>query len=124
VPSMKQKIEIYRKLSQIESVEQLAEWEAELRDRFGPLPPEVERLREVRQLQVFAHYWQIDDIHLEAPKYAVFRYRNPRKIGQLAKRWEGKLRVVDALSAYLVLPERELSTDELVATLKSVLQPA
>jgi transcription-repair coupling factor (superfamily II helicase) len=124
VASMKQKIEIYRKLSQIESVEQLAEWEAELRDRFGPLPPEVERLREVRQLQVFAHHWQIDDIHLEAPKYAVFRYRNPRKIGQLAKRWEGQLRVVDALSAYLVLPERELSTDELVATLKSVLQPA
>ncbi len=124
VASMKQKIEIYRKLSQVESVEQLAEWEAELRDRFGPLPPEVERLREVRQLQVFAHHWQIDDIHLEAPKYAVFRYRNPRKIGQLAKRWEGKLRVVDALSAYLVLPERELSTDELVATLKSVLQPA
>jgi transcription-repair coupling factor (superfamily II helicase) len=124
VASMKQKIEIYRKLSQVESVEQLAEWEAELRDRFGPLPPEVERLREVRQLQVFAHHWQIDDIHLEAPKYAVFRYRNPRKIGQLAKRWEGQLRVVDALSAYLVLPERELSTDELVATLKSVLQPA
>ncbi len=124
VASMKQKIEIYRKLSQVESVEQLAEWEAELRDRFGPLPPEVERLREVRQLQVFAHHWQIDDIHLEAPEYAVFRYRNPRKIGQLAKRWEGQLRVVDALSAYLVLPERELSTDELVATLKSVLQPA
>jgi transcription-repair coupling factor (superfamily II helicase) len=124
VSSMKQKIEIYRKLSQIETVEQLAEWEAELRDRFGPLPPEVERLREVRQLQVFAHHWQIDDIHLEAPKYAVFRYRNPRKMGQLAKRWEGQLRVVDALSAYLVLPERELSTDELVATLKSVLQPA
>jgi transcription-repair coupling factor (superfamily II helicase) len=124
VASMKQKIEIYRKLSQVETVEQLAEWEAELRDRFGPLPPEVERLREVRQLQVFAHHWQIDDIHLEAPKYAVFRYRNPRKIGQLAKRWEGQLRVVDAQSAYFVLPERELSTDELVATLKSVLQPA
>ncbi len=124
VPSMKQKIEIYRKLSQVESLEQLAEWEAELRDRFGPLPPEVERLREVRQLQVFAHHWQIDDIHLEAPKYAVFRYRNSRKMGQLAKRWEGQLRVVDAISAYLVLPERELSPDEMVATLKSVLQPA
>ncbi|HXY33510.1 MAG TPA: transcription-repair coupling factor, partial [Planctomycetaceae bacterium] len=124
VPSMKQKIEIYRKLSQIETLEQLAEWEAELRDRFGPLPPEVDRLREVRQLQVFARHWQIDDVHLEAPKYAVFRYQNPRKIGQLAKRWEGRLRVVDAHSAYLVLPERELSGDELVATLKAVLQPS
>jgi transcription-repair coupling factor (superfamily II helicase) len=124
VPSMKQKIEIYRKLSQVESLEQLAEWEAELRDRFGPLPPEAEQLREVRQLQVFARHWEIDDIHLEAPKYAVFRYRNPRKIGQLAKRWEGRLRVVDAMSAYLVLPERELSSEELIATLKTVLQPA
>jgi transcription-repair coupling factor (superfamily II helicase) len=124
VPSAKQKIELYRKLSQIETVEQLGEWEAELRDRFGPLPPEAELLREVRQLQVFARHWQIDDIHLEAPKYAVFRYRNPRKIGQLAKRWEGKLRVVDSMSAYLVLPDRELSGEELLATLKAVLQPS
>jgi transcription-repair coupling factor (superfamily II helicase) len=124
VPSVKQKIEIYRKLSQVESLEQLAEWEAELRDRFGPLPPEAEQLREVRQLQVFARHWQIDDIHLEAPKYAVFRYRNPRKMGQLAKRWEGRLRIVDAISAYLVLPEHELSLEELIALLKAVLQPA
>jgi transcription-repair coupling factor (superfamily II helicase) len=124
VPSVKQKIEIYRKLSQVESLGQLAEWEAELRDRFGPLPPEAEQLREVRQLQVFARHWQIDDIHLEGSKYAVFRYRNPRKMGQLAKRWEGRLRIVDTLSAYLVLPERELTIDELIATLKAVLQPA
>jgi transcription-repair coupling factor (superfamily II helicase) len=124
VPSVKQKIEIYRKLSQVETLEQLAEWEAELRDRFGPLPPEAEQLREVRQLQIFARHWQIDDIHLELPKYAVFRYRNPRKIGQLAKRWEGRLRVVDTVSAYLVLPEGELNGDELIAALKAVLQPS
>src|SRR5580704_6200077 len=124
VPSVKQKIEIYRKLSQVESLEQLAEWEAELRDRFGPLPPEAEQLREVRQLQVFARHWGIDDIHLEASKYAVFRYRNPRRMGQLAKRWEGRLRIVDTLSAYLVLPEHELSLEELIALLKTVLQPA
>jgi transcription-repair coupling factor (superfamily II helicase) len=124
VPSVKQKIEIYRKLSQVESLEQLAEWEAELRDRFGPLPPEAEQLREVRQLQVFARHWGIDDIHLEASKYAVFRYRNPRRMGQLAKRWEGRLRIVDTLSAYLVLPEHELGIDELIALLKAVLQPA
>src|SRR4029077_18092395 len=96
---VKQKIEIYRKLSQVESLEQLAEWEAELRDRFGPLPPEAEQLREVRQLQVFARHWGIDDIHLEAPKYAVLRYRDPRKMGQLAKRWEGRLGMVDAMGA-------------------------
>jgi transcription-repair coupling factor (superfamily II helicase) len=124
VPAARQKIEIYRKLSNIETLEELAEWEEELRDRFGPLPREVERLREMRRLQVLAHQWQIDDIHLEGPTYAVFRYRNSRKIGQLAKRWAGRLRVVDSSNAYLVLPEKELSGDELMSELKSVLQPA
>jgi hypothetical protein len=45
-------------------------------------------------------------------------------MGQLAKRFPGRLRVVDRVTAYLGLPERELSGDELVAELKSVLQPA
>jgi hypothetical protein len=35
----------------------------------------------------------------------------------------GRLRVVDGRSAYLVLPDRSLSGDEMVAELKSVLQP-
>jgi transcription-repair coupling factor (superfamily II helicase) len=123
IPSARQKIEIYRKLSNIETAAELAEWEQELRDRFGPLPREVEWLRELRHLQVHARYWQIDDIHLEGDRYAVFGYRNPRKIGQLAKRLEGQLRVVDSRSAYYVLPERQRTGTDLVSELKSVLQP-
>ena len=49
IPSARQKIEIYRKLSNIQTLEELAEWEDELRDRFGPLPREAERLREMRR---------------------------------------------------------------------------
>jgi len=124
VPSMRQKIEIYRKLSNVETAGQLAEWEAELRDRFGPLPTEVERLRGVRQLQISAHHWQIDGIHLEGTQYAVFRYRDSRRIGELAKRTAGRLRIVDATSAYLVLPESDLTAEKLLEHLKSVLQPS
>jgi transcription-repair coupling factor (superfamily II helicase) len=124
IPLARQKIEIYRKLSNIQSLAELAEWQDELRDRFGPLPREAEQLVEMRELQICAHHWGIDDIHLEGHSDAVFRYNNPQKMGQLAKRFPGRLRVVDRLTAYLGLPERELSGDELVAELKSVLQPA
>ncbi len=89
IPSARQKIEIYRKLSNIQSLEELAEWQDELRDRFGPLPREAERLVEMRELQIRAHHWEIDDIHLEGHSDAVFRYNNPQKMGQLAKRFRG-----------------------------------
>lgn len=123
VPSARQKIEIYRKLSNVQTAAQLAEWEAEIRDRFGPLPVEVLRLRDLRELQVYAHHWRIADIHLEAPNYAVFKYGESQTMGRLAKRNPGKLRVVDATSAYLVLSAAGLSGDALVKELKSVLQP-
>ena len=105
-------------------MEELAEWEDELRDRFGPLPSETERLRDLRSLQIAARHWEIEDIHLEGPSDAVFRYRNPQKMGRLAKRWAGRLRVVDALNAYLALPKPNLTGEEVLAELKSVLQPA
>jgi len=124
IPSARQKIEIYRKLSHIQSLEELGEWEAELRDRFGPLPREAERLREMRELQIYARHWGIEGIHLEGPSDAVFRYSNSQRMGQLAKRWAGRLRIVDALNAYLALPDGNLTGEELVAELKSVLQPA
>jgi hypothetical protein len=44
-------------------------------------------------------------------------------MGQLAKRFAGRLRVVDAKNAYMRLPDRSLTGDELVGELKSVLQP-
>jgi transcription-repair coupling factor (superfamily II helicase) len=124
VPSARQKIEIYRKLSNIQSLAELAEWQEELRDRFGPMPRESERLGELRELQIYAHHWGIEDIHLEGKFDVVLRYNNPQKMGQLAKRFAGRLRVVDCVSAYLGLPERDLGGDELVAELKSVLQPS
>jgi transcription-repair coupling factor (superfamily II helicase) len=123
IPSARQKIEVYRKLSDVQTAAELAEWKVELRDRFGPLPPEVARLAQLRELQILAGGWQIDDVHLE-DGYAVLNYRNPRRIGQLAKRWPGRLRIVDAKSAYLVLPQKDLGGEELVAELRSVLQPA
>jgi len=121
VPPGRHKVEMYRKVYQASDLQALTELKQEMRDRFGPIPDASSRLFEVKELQLLAQNWQIDDIHLEG-KFAVFGYRNPMRIRELAARLGSRLRVVDQRFAYLL---REHTADEptlLFAELKSVLQ--
>ncbi len=65
VPAGRTKMDAYRKLSAIRSLEMLDEFEAELRDRFGPIPDDARRLLDIRRLQLNAQAWQIDRVFLE-----------------------------------------------------------
>jgi len=121
VPAGRQKIEMYRKISMVQTVEQIGQLCDEFRDRYGPLPKPVERLLEIRAVQLLALTWQIDEIRLEEGN-VVFGYRIPRKIHKLAKLFPKRLRVVDDRSAYLILPPRFDFERKLLPLLKSVLQ--
>jgi transcription-repair coupling factor (superfamily II helicase) len=121
VPPGRHKIEVYRKFSRIESLEQLAEMETELRDRFGPVPDPVANMLELKRLQLLAQKWQIDDIHLE-DKFIVLRYRNREQVEALASRSHKRLRIVDSRSAYLVWQTEETSSPDPAAAVKALLQ--
>ncbi|HUG89312.1 MAG TPA: transcription-repair coupling factor [Planctomycetaceae bacterium] len=122
IPAGRQKIEIYRKLSNVGSLEDLTGLAAELRDRFGPPPPEVTRLLALKELQLAALTWSIDAIRLE-DGYAVFEYRSAETIGRLAKRSRRALRIVDAQHAYWPLPERSPAAEALLEGLVRLLVP-
>jgi transcription-repair coupling factor (superfamily II helicase) len=121
VPPGRQKIDVYRKLSATGSFEELTDVVAEIRDRFGPPPAEVERLITLRELQLLAWGWGIDGIRLEE-RFAVFAYNDPQKIHDLAARIGSDLRIVDRRNAYLVI-DRKWNGEQLVAHLLSMLQP-
>lgn len=53
LPDIGERITIYRRLSDAESEEALAEAETEIRDRFGPLPEEVTNLLGLMQLKMW-----------------------------------------------------------------------
>ena len=84
IPDGRPKIEMYRKFSTVATLDLLEELRTELRDRYGPVPEPVEKMLQIRELQILAVKWQIDDIHLES-SYAVFGYRNAKKISKLGR---------------------------------------
>jgi len=102
IPPGRHKIEVYRRISQIASLAELQEFVSELRDRFGQIPREAELLFELKELQLLAHGWQIDDIHLEE-KFAVFGYRSGHRIRELGLLLGSRLRIVDQRHAYYLL---------------------
>jgi len=70
----RQRIEIYRKLAQANDTESLKTLQAELRDRFGPPPPAVERLVQVGELKILAGERGIDSIEVRDDKLMFTRF--------------------------------------------------
>ncbi len=126
IPEQKLKIEVYRRLSQANSLQKLAELEEELRDRFGPVPTPAKRMVRLRELNLRALSWKIENIHLE-DGYAVFRYRDVKLIKMLSHLHKGHLRVVDQYDAYWPLAAHEEDgtavMNELIAALAEAEPP-
>jgi transcription-repair coupling factor (superfamily II helicase) len=73
IPQPQHRIEAYRKLAQAESKEALEAFRAELRDRFGPLPPPVERLLLVTELKLLAAERGVTEIETRDDKLMLTR---------------------------------------------------
>ena len=99
VPELRQRIDIYRRLSRIHDVKDLDDLKEELEDRFGKLTSPVERLLDVAELKIDASIWFVKSLQVE-DNYLVMTYSNRSRIDHLAKLHDGRLRVVDRQKAY------------------------
>ena len=122
VPDRRQKIDVYRRLTRLERFDQIQEFEAELLDRFGPIPKPAARLLELCALKLEATVWQIRSIFF-ADKYLGFKYENKARIEQLSKLRKNILRIVDDETAYVTLKSTAIPPAKLLSLVKSILQP-
>jgi transcription-repair coupling factor (superfamily II helicase) len=140
VQGQKLKIEVYRRLSRIRKLDRLEDFRRELRDRYGPIPKPVEWLLRLTELRILASHWQIATLHLEGkwqhpegatepqeltavgPIDIVLGYRHPRKAERLVNQSDGRLKIVDAQSAYLRLKPEEYEPLTLYERLKHLLR--
>lgn len=75
-PDTKQRIEIYRKLAQVTEVLDLQNIRNELRDRFGPLPPPVDRLMQVAEVKLAASQRGIHVVETKGDKLMLTRNKD------------------------------------------------
>ncbi|UCZ56260.1 transcription-repair coupling factor [Desulfurispirillum indicum] len=64
VEDMPARLSLYKRLGSVTSADEIARLSAELRDRFGSLPPEVERLLWVTHMKILARQLHIDQLYL------------------------------------------------------------
>ena len=105
VPGPRVKIELYRRLARVRSLERLADFRQELIDRFGTLPRPAANLVAEAEIRILAERWTLSRLHVE-DEYLVLTGKDGRRLRNLAKLRPGRVRVVDEHTAYVPLEER------------------
>lgn len=121
VPDQRHKIDLYRRLSRVSTLQELADLATEIADRFGPRPEVVERLLARMELRVLAHQWGVESIHLEEG-FVVFGYHDRSKIERLGKHLKDRLRIADHKSAFVPMPKGQVDADLVAEFVKSLLR--
>jgi transcription-repair coupling factor (superfamily II helicase) len=76
-----QRIELYRKLAQVDEVPGLEALRKEMRDRFGPVPPAIELLMLVKELKLMAGQRGITSIEVKDDKIMLTRNNDYVMVG-------------------------------------------
>ena len=97
VSDLSVRLGLYRRLAMMEDSAEVDSFAAELIDRFGPLPEEVDHLMRVVQIKQLCRLSSIDQIDA-GPKGAAFRFRNnhfsaPDQLINLIQSSKGQLRL-------------------------------
>ncbi len=95
IPNEYQKLDVYKRISAIESTEELEDMEDELTDRYGEIPKKVQALLEVAALRALAHQVYVTSVEQKGKTYTFTMYEkagvNPQKIQPLLDSYRGDL---------------------------------
>ncbi|MFI4873747.1 MAG: transcription-repair coupling factor, partial [Blastopirellula sp. JB062] len=122
VSDMRQKIDLYRRMTRVASDQDLANLQDEMIDRFGPFPDPVDRMLRLTEIKLDAAFWQINSIFLE-DEYLVLQYSDRGRVDQLARLRGRNFRVVDDKSVYIPLKTDTPDADAIIELAKSILRP-
>ncbi|WP_274424498.1 transcription-repair coupling factor [Chelativorans sp. YIM 93263] len=75
VPDLQLRLGLYRRLGELETAEEIDAFGAELIDRFGPLPEEVQHLLKIVYIKALCRRANVEKLDA-GPKGAVLRFRN------------------------------------------------
>ncbi|WP_144936743.1 transcription-repair coupling factor [Paenibacillus sp. 32O-W] len=122
-----QKIEIYKKVANVTTLEEAGDLHEELVDRFGDLPLAVENLLAVARLKVYGSMYGIESIVQKGDDYTLkidpkrSKALEGKKLVALAKEFEGRLKVNPGAHIEIVVKCKGLKPEQSIALLEQFL---
>jgi transcription-repair coupling factor (superfamily II helicase) len=120
ISSDRQRIEVYRRLGQACTVEDVKRIQEELRDLFGPVPLKVQQVLDVAQVRILAQRHGLKSILLQDSDL-VFRFSEEACRTDLFARAPGRIAVPDPKTVYMRLEKSALEPSTLLTILRKLL---
>ncbi|MBI1848977.1 MAG: transcription-repair coupling factor [Planctomycetes bacterium] len=121
VPDTRQRMEVYRKICQIETDAEAEAVVEELRDRFGAPPTEVRNLVDVARVRAILRPLSVRSVKRQ-PDRLVVLFSNPRAAEPLLRQSSLEARLVSERTLHLILPDPRASVRDVHALLRKGLQ--
>jgi transcription-repair coupling factor (superfamily II helicase) len=121
IPSDRQRMDVYRRISVAKHTEDLTRLNDEMADLFGPLPDQVTQLLDLSQLRIMAAKWSIKSIIATEPDL-VFKFTDTSQIQTLFTRAPGTVRLPDKNTVHLRLEKNYFQPTTMMAVLRRLLR--
>ena len=129
IPSIKRRIEAYRRIATAQSPEDLVRIERDIQQAYGDLPKAADRLIQLAELRVYASALAVRSVKIDGPD-VVFRCNAPKLVADALQSAKGTVRMVaptrpqDAAEVFLRPPSSHLEPMTLLAILRARLRDA
>ncbi len=121
VGSERQRLEVYRRLAQSQTLTQIDQLEKDIQDIFGKPPGEVTTMLAMARLRLMAGRYSIRSI-LKRDDAVIFNLQDPKKCEDIFKRSPVAPRFAEPTEVHLRLPPRYMETKTLIRTLFKILE--
>ena len=113
-----QKLDIYKRISAIETEEEYMDMQDELMDRFGDIPHSVENLLKIAAIRALAHRAYVTEVVINRQEVRLTMYQKARlrveKIPDLVRSYKGDLKLVPgAVPSFHYIDRRNKNQDSL-----------
>jgi hypothetical protein len=114
-------MEVYRRLTEVRTADELKQLEADVRDAFGPYPAELQTLLDLAEIRVLAARWRVRTIMLKPPDL-VFTVDDLAAANALFEGAAGSVRWPDPKTVHWRPPANYLEMPTRVTILRRLLQ--
>lgn len=122
-----QKIEIYKKVAAVKTLEEAAELHDELVDRFGDLPEAVHNLLAVARLKVYGSMYAVETISQKGTDYEIKIHADQtgnldgQKLLAVTSEFEGRVKPIPGPQIHFQLKGKGLNPEQSIALLERFL---